>query len=404
MPAITDSWLKANNKKRVEKGYEKPDGEGLSVRVAPSGKLTFQYRFRWQGKAARIDFGSYPNLSIREARELHRSARGALEAGRDPRMERAVERSRAATASTNEQIIRAWYEDYCQHEKVKSEQILRSFELHVFPVLGNLPADETHTIVWVELLDKIKSTAPSVAVRVLSNAKQAHRWAYRRRLMREKPLADIGAKEDLRIDKGTRGRSLTDKEIYYSWHALEASRMSGLNKLFIKLCLLWGCRGIELRQAEKSEMDLEAGIWTIPVEKTKTRKKVSRPIVRPIIDEMKPLIETCILFSGSSPYVIPAGNGKALKEGTLLTFPDAVVRSAKSVYGVDLERWSMHDLRKTARTNFSPLTEPHVAEVMLGHTLGPQAIYDHHQYLEEQRAAYSAWYKRLMEIVSTPPR
>ena len=403
MPAITDSWLKANHKKPVEKGYEKPDGEGLSVRVSPAGKLTFQYRYRWQGKAARIDFGSYPNIGIKEARELHRNARGTLESGRDPRVERTIERSRLATSVTNEQIIRDWYEDYCKHEKVKHREILRSFELHVFPELGKIPADDTHTLQWMNVLDRVKKTAPTVAVRILENTKQAHRWAHRRRLMRDKPLADIGAREDLRVDKNTRGRPLSNDELYYAWHALEACRMSGSNKLFVKLCLLFGCRGIELRQAEKSEMDLEAGIWTVPAHKTKTRKKIKRPIVRPIIDEVKPLIETCLLFSGSSPYVIPAGKGSMLKEGTLLTFPAAVIRGAKKLYDRDMPHWSMHDLRKTARTNFSSLTAPHVAEVMLGHTLGEKAVYDHYQYLDEQREAYSAWYRRLMEIVSTPP-
>ena len=60
----------------------------------------------------------------------------------------------------------------------------------------------------------------------------------------------------------------------------------------------------------------------------------------------------------------------------------------------------MHDLRKTARTNYSTLTDPHVAEIMLGHSLGKiWRTYDHHDYLKEQAEAYKAWCERLYCIV-----
>ena len=68
----------------------------------------------------------------------------------------------------------------------------------------------------------------------------------------------------------------------------------------------------------------------------------------------------------------------------------------------EMTHWSVHDLRKTARTNFSTLTQPHVAEIMLGHKLpGTWQTYDHYTYLKEQTAAYSAWWKRLMELTAT---
>lgn len=70
-----------------------------------------------------------------------------------------------------------------------------------------------------------------------------------------------------------------------------------------------------------------------------------------------------------------------------------------------MAHWSLYDLRKTARTNFSTLTDVHVAEVMLGHALqGMQGVYDRHLYIEGQRKAYKGWWDRIMEIVSTPPK
>lgn len=66
-----------------------------------------------------------------------------------------------------------------------------------------------------------------------------------------------------------------------------------------------------------------------------------------------------------------------------------------------MKHWSVHDLRKTARTNFSVLTEPHIAEIMLGHKLvGQWQVYDHYDYLKEQAKAYSKWWNQILEIVS----
>lgn len=69
----------------------------------------------------------------------------------------------------------------------------------------------------------------------------------------------------------------------------------------------------------------------------------------------------------------------------------------------------MHDLRRTARSNFSKFTEPHVAEIMLGHKLpGVWQVYDQYDYLEEQREAYQKWFDHLQDITGglfgTPSR
>ena len=66
--SLTNTWLKNNlGRERTEQHIE-ADRDGLSVRVSPKGKITFQMRFRYQGKQARLDLGSYPNLTLLEAR------------------------------------------------------------------------------------------------------------------------------------------------------------------------------------------------------------------------------------------------------------------------------------------------------------------------------------------------
>jgi hypothetical protein len=67
----------------------------------------------------------------------------------------------------------------------------------------------------------------------------------------------------------------------------------------------------------------------------------------------------------------------------------------------ELAHFSLHDLRRNARTNFSTLTEPHIAEIMLGYSLwGIWQTYDRHDYLKEQVKAYEAWCKWLFGLVN----
>ena len=64
-----------------------------------------------------------------------------------------------------------------------------------------------------------------------------------------------------------------------------------------------------------------------------------------------------------------------------------------------MQHWSVHDLRRTMRTNMSAHVPPHVCEIMLGHKLPVVwATYDKYDYLDEQAQAYEAWAVKIKEI------
>lgn len=90
--------------------------------------------------------------------------------------------------------------------------------------------------------------------------------------------------------------------------------------------------------------------------------------------------------------------------GAPLALPYNIMQWLRRHERYEMQHWSIHDLRKTARTNFSTLTEPHIAEIMLGHRLpGTWQVYDHYDYLPEQAKAYAAWTQRLAALVKTCP-
>lgn len=66
--ALSDAWLKSNNGKLRGKVEVVADRDSLSVRISPKGKIVFQYRYRFNGKAKRIDVNIYPLISLKDVR------------------------------------------------------------------------------------------------------------------------------------------------------------------------------------------------------------------------------------------------------------------------------------------------------------------------------------------------
>lgn len=406
--ALTDAWLKAVYRKPRDATTEKADRDGLGARVTQTGKVVFQFRFRYQGRAARMDLGTYPAMTLKQARVEALQRRGQLDQGKDPRVEKRVEQATIAAAHTNESLVRLWYERYCRAQKVGAKEILRSFEIHVFPELGNLPADATGLAAWMDLLEPLAEQRPRIAERVLANMKQVHKWGARRGLVENQPLAPISAKEDLHVNRHrVKGRALSDEELAVVWQALERSRMPLRSKLYVKLCLFFGCRPGELGGARVGEFDFEEGVWEIPPERHKTGRKTGKALRRPIIEEVVPWLREAMRLS-HHPGLLFSGESSAvpLNDRAVLSYPYNIMRVAEKQMGVKMAHWSMYDLRKTARTNWATLAEPHVCELMLGHVLpGTWQVYDRHDYLEEQAGAYRAWWQRIMRLVpGDPPR
>ncbi|MFA0813906.1 tyrosine-type recombinase/integrase [Microbulbifer epialgicus] len=400
--ALSDTWLKANTGKKREKRIEKADRDGLSVRVTPQGKITFQLRYRYEGKPARVDLGSYPLMTLKNARSEGLRLKGKLEQGYDPRVVKQLEKQAIINADSLEELFLQWYHSYCKENKKGHYGILRSFQLYVFPAVGHLPAEEVTLHEWLALLEKRAQATPGIADRILTNAKQMLKWGVRRRLITSNPIANINATEDLRIKKGTGTRSLSPDEISMMWLAMENSRMAPKNKIFLKLCLFYGCRNGELRVSEKEHFDFEKRIWTVPPANHKMGKSTKKHLLRPIIPEIEPLLKEAFLLSGEGKHLFNnSGSGKPMGQGAPLALPYNLMQWLRRHRDYEMKHWSVHDLRRTARTNFSDLTEPHIAEIMLGHKLpGQWQVYDQYDYLEEQTAAYTKWWARLTGLTT----
>lgn len=403
---ITETWLKANAGKPREKVEEKSDRDSLSARVSAKGKITFQIRFRFDGKGARIDLGSYPLISLKEAREKALDVRSLIEKGIDPRIERKLEKINQDRESlTFKGIFDEWHEKYLFKNKKSANDIYRSFELYVFKEFGGLPANRISVRNWLNLLEPLAEQKPSITERILSNTKQMYNWAIKRELCVLNPLANIDSKEDLHIEYIPKDRTLNDQEIAYIWQGLMRSRMYIRNRIFVQLCFIYGCRSGELRTAKKEHIDRDSMTWIIPPENHKNGEKTRKPLIRPLIPETLQLFDLAATLNDSEYLFVTAKNKhQPVSRGALLSLPYDLTEYLFREEQVTLDHWSLHDLRRTFRTNMSTITELHIAEIMLGHVLPViWRTYDKHDYLDEQKEALTKWVERLRQIVMPYP-
>ncbi|MEQ1977136.1 site-specific integrase [Xenorhabdus sp. SGI240] len=410
--AITDSWLRSINGKPQEKIITKSDRDGLSVRVTPKGKIIFQFRYRWNGKGDRIDIGTYPATGLKDARDSVIFYRGELEQHRNPKIVKRVRKESVLSAVTVEGLIRDWWKITMQGSKVNADQVLRSFEIYVFPKIGKLPHDEVTLHIWLSLIEDIFKQVPSICERILTHTKKAHKWAVRRGITNFIPLSDVGISDlgrkdtydDTELDSEIGERTLSEEELVVLFQLINASEYNPRNALIIKLSLLFGGRISELLKAKVNDFDYEKNIWIVPPANHKTGRRTKKPILRPIIPAAKELIEQAKKLNLGSSYLFVVSNGEPFSRGSYTNIVLTLNKKMSKYFGEFHVSWSIHDLRRTMRTGVSELTPPHVAEIMIGHKLpGIWQVYDKHTYLNEQREAYERWWDKLTKIVSRPP-
>lgn len=143
-----------------DKEYLLADGEGLYLRVRPSGKV-WVYRYKRHGKEAKLSLGRYPVVTLAAARKKVRAEAEKRSDGVDPREARrvAAERERVAHLNTFERMSRVWH---AQAQKDRewsasyAQKVMRHLELHVFPWIGALAMETIAPTEVVRCLHRIK--------------------------------------------------------------------------------------------------------------------------------------------------------------------------------------------------------------------------------------------------------
>ena len=182
------------------------------------------------------------------------------------------------------------------------------------------------------------------------------------------------------------------------WRALDDAR-SPQAALALRLLVLTGRRTSEVTGLPWAELDLDAGLWTLPGSRNKSGVDWTFPLAAPVVA----LLRGRHAVTGHTGHVLRGMNYR----GREPVPTGSIVRRAHyaDLRNVLAAPWSPHDLRRTARTGMARLgVAPHVAELCLGHVpKGIGATYDVHRYRAEMAAAFELWAGHVMALAGGGP-
>lgn len=274
---LNDTKLRRIDGKPYDGPKEIADGAGLSARISPKGLITFQSRYRFNGKPSRLKLGTYGNMSIREAREAMEECKKWLEEGRDPAIQKKMVKAKVSESPSISVLVDEWFKSPAAASLVKHDYWSRMLKLHVTSKYGKLIADDMDPVQWEKIFIKItKGGSPVQAGNVLVKMKQVIRYALRRKRIISNSLMllelnDVGKTSD-------DGERFLNAEIGLFWNLVGETGMAWQNQMLMRIVMLTGCRGVELRLAKKADFNLEERVWVVPKENSKTRKRFVRGI------------------------------------------------------------------------------------------------------------------------------
>lgn len=385
------------------------DGGGLVLDVRPTGAGWWRLRYWRDGREGMLSLGTYPEVSLADARGKRDDARRAIAAGEDPSVQRKLEKQAQAVRAEVERamadgealpgsfeaVAREWL--VTVHEAKVSEnhaaRTLARFENDVFPWLGARPLDQIEPPELLAVLRKIEARgAYETTHRAKDACGQVFRYGIAAGYCTRNPAADL--RDALKPVPVRHFAAITDPKgvgallrdlAEYNGHPVTRAAL-GLSALLL-------LRPGELRQLEWTWVDFETDTLTIPADlmkRTKDGKANGAPHVVPLALQAVAILRHELLpLTGGGRYVFPGQltDTRPMSGNT--------VRSALRRLGYGNDDMTAHGFRAVARTLIAErLNVPSdVIEAQLAHgKSGPLgAAYDRAQYLEQRRQMMSAW-------------
>jgi integrase len=391
--ARTTKELTATEVDKVKPGTKPKhlfDGKGLFLLVTPKGGKWWRFKYRYANKQKLLSLGTYPEVSLAEARQRRDDFRKLLANGVDPYAHRKAVKSAKDEVLANgfEVIAREWHEN----QKINWSEdhvvtILNRLEKDIIPWIGKKPLLEVTAMDIKAVLDRVRSRgAIETARRVRTIVGQVFTYA----ISTDRANYDIaaGLKGYLPSTHKTKKHmaAITDpKELAPLLRAIDGYQGGFVAKCALRLAPLLFVRPGELRQAEWSEIDLEVGEWNIPAAKMKMRQPHLVPLSRQAIEiltDIKPL-------TGHSKYVFPSTrtNTRCMSDNT--------INAAFRRMGFDGETITGHGFRATARTILDEILNVRVdfIEHQLAHAVrDPNGrAYNRTAHLVERRKMMQTW-------------
>ncbi|ACZ11790.1 tyrosine-type recombinase/integrase [Sulfurospirillum deleyianum] len=412
---LTDTELKKS--KIQEKTYRLTDGAGLYLLVEPNGSKGWRLDYtRPNGGRNTISLGTYPTITLCEAREKRDELKKQIKKGVDPSLERkgvkelqreekeADHAEEERKQNTFEKVARDFFESITIElvPKYHSSKLAR-LENHIFPYMGNIPIDQVSRLMIIEHLERLKAANKiETARRILNIIEQVYRYAVTHELAPHNIIADIDKRYVIGKKEVRHFPTITDPvEIGKLVRMIDEYPGDISTKYALKLAILTAQRPYNIRFAEWNEFDLERDVWQISAEKM----KMKRPHIIPIILQIKTILRELEPFTKNrSQYLFPAltSNVRPISENTM--------NQALRRLGYTKEEIVSHGFRAMFSTIanehipehgfHSDIIERHLAHSEQNKTKG---AYNRAEYLNERRGLIEWWANFLDKVRMNKP-
>jgi len=387
------SELKIKSAKPSEKDYVLFDGGGLQMRVRSNGSKLWNFNYRHPVTKKRINMGlgTFPEVSLAQARKGSIAAREILAQGLDPKEQRdaVLQAKQAETEHTFQNVATSWYE--LKKDAVTpayAEDIWRSLTLHVFPDLGTTPISAISAPQVINLLRPLETKGSLETVKRLSQRlNEIMTYGVNSGLIHANPLS--GIRSVFKKPKKKNMAALAPDELNELMVAIANASIKRTTRCLIEWQLNTMTRPAEAATTRWEDIDFEKKIWTIPAERMKKR----RIHIVPLTDQALALLEAIKPYSGHREYVFPADR-------------DPRTHCNSQTANMALKRMGFegrlvsHGMRSMASTILNEHGwDPELIEVALAHVDKDEvrSAYNRAEYIERRRPMMAWWSEHIQE-------
>ncbi len=396
--ALTDIQVKTAKAK--DSDYKLTDGEGMFLLVASSGGKRWRLKYRFGGKEKLLALGTYPDVSLSEARIKRHEARNQLAHGMDPGSERKdlkqlQAEQTAITENSFEIVAREWHTRFSTQDPKKpnkevwtpghAETIMSRLQRDVFPWIGQKPVADVKPLDILAVLRRVEGRgALESAHRIRTICGQVLRYAVATGRAERDAAADLrGALPAVREKHHA---AITDpKEVAELLRAIDGFQGTFHVKCALKLSPMLFVRPGELRQMEWEEIDFEKAEWNIPA----TKMKMKQPHIVPLCEQAVAILKELQPLTGNGRYVFPC------HRSPLRPMTNNAITAALRRMGYTSEEQTGHGFRAMARTILDEVLQvrPDYIEHQLAHAVrDPNGrAYNRTAHLAERKKMMQTW-------------
>ena len=306
---------------KEDKDYNLSDGDGLYFIVRRNGSKFFRLDFRYGGKRLSMSLGTYPKISLKEARDKKDECKKLLSENINPISEKRVKKS--SESLTLGMIIDEWLELRAKSSSEATVTQNRRMLKNITNWLGNIAIKDIKRVDIINILEKIQNKGIiETAHRLLSLMNKIYMFAVTKEYIEHNIFADIDKKSVLiPSNKNIHHPAITIpseiKELLKDINSIEEKFKSDISVIFIfKIIPYVFVRSENIRLMRWDELDLEKGIWEIPKEKMKTHIAFVCPLSRQAVAIIKQ-IEPYSRHRSGFVFPSPSKNDRGVSGATL---------------------------------------------------------------------------------------